>query len=85
MSLEKAMNTNAQAEREKEIFKQAVEMISPTERHSFLNIACVGDSALRARVDALLRAHDGVDPTSIKASENGRRIVSPSTSFLKNT
>ena len=51
------MNTNAQPDREKEIFEAAVEITAPEERHAFLNTACVGDNSLRARVDALLHAH----------------------------
>ena len=52
------MNTNQQPDREREIFEQAVEILSATERNAFLNVACVGNPALRARLDAILRAHD---------------------------
>src|SRR5213075_2988043 len=53
-----AMNTNAQPNREKEIFEQAVEITSPAQRSAFLKVACLGDPALLGRVEALLRAHD---------------------------
>ena len=40
------------------IFLEAVEKTSPSEREAFLKEACAGDSQLRTRVEALLRAHD---------------------------
>jgi serine/threonine protein kinase len=51
------MNLKTQPDREKEIFEQAVEITASEERHAFLNLACAGDPALRARIDALLCAH----------------------------
>ncbi len=42
---------------EETIFAAALER-PPAERAAFLDTACAGDSALRARVEALLRAHD---------------------------
>src|SRR4051794_1485251 len=44
---------------EREIFTEALERATPAERAAFLDAACAGDPALRARVDALLRSHDG--------------------------
>ena len=41
------------------IFLQAIEIADPAARAAFLDEACAGDSALRQRVDDLLRAHDG--------------------------
>jgi hypothetical protein len=40
------------------IFSAALERESPAERAAYLDEACAGDLALRARVEALLRAHE---------------------------
>jgi serine/threonine protein kinase/tetratricopeptide (TPR) repeat protein len=40
------------------VFTAALECVSATDRDAYLERACAGDSALRVRVDALLRAHD---------------------------
>jgi eukaryotic-like serine/threonine-protein kinase len=42
---------------EREIFEQALDHKDPVDRQTFLDIACGGDSALRARIDALLLSH----------------------------
>ena len=42
----------------KAIFLAAAEKPTPAVRAAFLDEACGGDAALRARVEALLRAHD---------------------------
>jgi len=39
------------------IFSAALEKVSPQERAAYLDAACGGDPTLRARVEALLRAH----------------------------
>jgi serine/threonine protein kinase/tetratricopeptide (TPR) repeat protein len=44
---------------EEEIFHQALARSSPEERAAYLDQACAGDPALRASVEALLRAHAG--------------------------
>ncbi len=44
-------------DREREIFLDALERRSPGEREAFLDAACGGDTALRARLEALLRHH----------------------------
>ncbi len=49
------------AERIPAVFLAAVELEGAAERAAFLDRACNGDAALRARVEALLRAHDGHD------------------------
>jgi serine/threonine protein kinase len=51
------MNSN-DANREKEIFEQAVELASPDERSRHAREACGGDADLLARVQTLLRAYD---------------------------
>jgi serine/threonine protein kinase/Flp pilus assembly protein TadD len=43
---------------EESIFAQALEIESATERAAFLDRACSGNPALRAEVEALLRAHE---------------------------
>src|SRR5262245_41591534 len=40
------------------IFCEALELASPEERAAYLDGVCAGDRMLRARVDALIRAHD---------------------------
>src|SRR5262245_44225232 len=44
---------------EKSLFLQALEMISPEERASFLDRECRDDPQLRRAVEDLLRGHDG--------------------------
>ena len=43
---------------EESIFAQALEITSAADRAAFLERACGHDQALRAEVEALLRAHD---------------------------
>src|SRR5687768_7943132 len=43
---------------ERTIFLEALDKPSPAERSAFLDAACGGDAALRARVDALIGAHE---------------------------
>ena len=42
----------------KTLFRQALDIDSPPDRAAFLEQACAGDSALRASVESLLRAHE---------------------------
>jgi eukaryotic-like serine/threonine-protein kinase len=46
---------------EESIFAAALGKASPAERQAFLADACAGDGELRARVEALLQAHDNPD------------------------
>src|SRR5262249_23865680 len=46
---------------EEALFAAALEKASPAERLAFLGEACGGDAGLRARVEALLQAHDHPD------------------------
>ncbi len=43
------------------IFLDALDRPDPAARRAFLDAACGGDAALRAKVDALLRAHDAAN------------------------
>jgi WD40 repeat protein/serine/threonine protein kinase/tetratricopeptide (TPR) repeat protein len=43
---------------EHELFASALEIVAPAERSAYLDRACGGDDAMRARVEALLRAHE---------------------------
>src|SRR6185369_7569816 len=55
--------------REEALFQATVQLIG-AERAAFLNGACLGDNALRQRLDALLTAHDQPDnlvPTQAEA------------------
>ena len=45
---------------EEDIFLQALDINSPSQRAEFLDEACKGDSMLRKCVDGLLDAHDGI-------------------------
>ena len=47
--------------RVKEIFLEAAELPDEAARAAYLDRACGGDAGLRARVEALLRAHDPAD------------------------
>ncbi len=49
------------ARRVQAVFPAAAEIADPADRAKFLDGACDGDAALRARVEALLRAHDQAD------------------------
>lgn len=43
------------------IFHAALELAAPEQRDIYLNRACEGDAALRAQVEALLRAVENAD------------------------
>lgn len=43
---------------EREIFQEALEHSDPGQRQAYLDHACGGDAALRARIEALLFSHD---------------------------
>jgi tetratricopeptide (TPR) repeat protein len=43
---------------ERELFQAAVEIRDPRARAAYLDQACAGDSALRAKVEGLLKSHD---------------------------
>src|SRR5689334_1631255 len=45
------------AAREKELFERAIEFASSEARRAFVHEACCGDTALRQRVESLLRLH----------------------------
>src|SRR4051812_15299277 len=49
---------SATADRIESVFAAAVDLATPEERAAYLDQACAGDAALRASVEALLRAHD---------------------------
>jgi eukaryotic-like serine/threonine-protein kinase len=44
---------------ERTLFLTALDKADPDERRAYLDRACTGDAALRQRVEALLRSHDG--------------------------
>ena len=50
-----------ESERIQAVFLTASEIQSPTDRATFLNTACDGDTALKSRIEALLRAHNQPD------------------------
>src|SRR6516165_1058764 len=47
--------------REEALFRAAIELPSVASRRIFLDQACAGDAALRARLEALLAAHETPD------------------------
>src|SRR3974390_743337 len=48
-------------EREEELFEAALERREGPEREAFLDQACAGDEGLRARLKALLQAHESTE------------------------
>jgi eukaryotic-like serine/threonine-protein kinase len=46
---------------EQSIFIEALEKETPAERAAFLDSVCAGDSALRERIERLLRRHEQDD------------------------
>jgi eukaryotic-like serine/threonine-protein kinase len=44
---------------ERTLFLEALEQDDPAKRSAYLEAACAGDSALRFRVEALLKSHEG--------------------------
>src|ERR1017187_8124147 len=49
------------ANREIEIFNSALERTTPAERAAYLDGACAEDADLRARIEALISAHEQAD------------------------
>src|SRR5262245_10914434 len=49
-------------EKEEALFREALQRAKGAVRDAFLDGACAGDQALRARLDALLQAHESSDP-----------------------
>jgi eukaryotic-like serine/threonine-protein kinase len=43
---------------ERDVFLAVIDLPDPTARAAYLDAACGGDAALRARVEALIRSHD---------------------------
>jgi len=48
-------------DREEALFREALQQAKGPEREAFLNQACAGDQGLRARLEALLQAHESPD------------------------
>src|SRR5262249_59488878 len=48
----------SRAMNERVIFTEALDRETPEDRAAYLDAACAGDPALRARVEALLRSHE---------------------------
>jgi serine/threonine protein kinase/Leucine-rich repeat (LRR) protein len=74
-----------QPSREEQIFLAALPLATQEERVAFLNGACMGDAALRQRVDTLLQAHEQagtfLDPavTVKSSSATDHQVVEPLT------
>ncbi len=49
-------------DREEALFREALQRAKGPEREAFLNQACAGNEALRARLESLLQAHESPDP-----------------------
>ena len=49
-------------DREEALFREALKRAIGPEREAFLDGACVGNPALRARLEAFLQGHEGSDP-----------------------
>jgi WD40 repeat protein/serine/threonine protein kinase len=69
------------SDREEALFAAALERPTPAERAAYLDGACGDDAALRARVEALLAAHEAtggaldVPPAGLPATTPGRPIT----------
>lgn len=63
---------NAMHAREREVFLQALDVDDPTERHAFLDEACLEDGGLRNRVESLLTASE--DSTVFLHNSNAREL-----------
>jgi hypothetical protein len=66
----------SQFSREKEIFAAALDLPDAQQREAYLQEACAGDTELRQRVMALLRAHNDPD-TFLEPAPAGTAIASP--------
>ena len=72
-----------QSNREIEIFNSALERTTPAERAAYLDGACAEDAELRARIEALIRAHEqagGFLPTEgavAQASVPAKTLATP--------
>ena len=61
---------------EETIFAEALERRTPADRAAYLDGACAGDPALRARVEALLGSHEGgTDFLDVPAVEQAARVA----------
>ena len=49
---------NAQRIGERSIFLEALDQDDPTQQAAYLDVACAGDSALRERIESLLKSHN---------------------------
>ena len=63
---------NPENNREEQLFRDALARPAGPERKAFLDGACGNDSALRQRLDALLRAHENPDSALATAAEAPR-------------
>src|SRR6516162_9247141 len=64
--------------RAKSLFLAASDLADPAERAAFLERACGGDAALRARVEALLRANDAAPlPLDSPGETTGAHVAAP--------
>jgi len=53
---------NAADEPQEVLFREVLQRATGPEREAFVNQACAGNEALRARLEALLQAHESPDP-----------------------
>src|SRR5580658_3184777 len=60
-----------------EIFSQAAKIGSPVDRATYLDKVCAGDVGLRARLEALLVAHDQAASFLETAAEHRRTAMNP--------
>ena len=73
---------NQHAGKAQEIFFAAIEKYKPNQWHTYLDDACDGDVALRARVDEMLQAHAEMGSVDIEVESTDdvpERTESPGT------
>ena len=62
-------------QQERAIFEIAIEITSPSERMAYVESACAQDSGLRARIHALLQAHDQANFLPAGPEDGGGRVI----------
>src|SRR5208283_2329320 len=72
---------SATDQREEELFDAARMLADGTERRTFLDRACAGDSALRARLESLLTATDDAERFFTEGSKSLGKLASFSGSY----
>ncbi len=60
-----------------DIFSEAAKIKTPADRAAYLDKVCAGDVDLRARLEALLAAHDRADSFLETAADHRPAVIDP--------